>query len=89
MMHSSLRSFLLLAFSAGLLSLASCGENRPPTATATAEAPATAAAPDTTKSAATPATAARYECPMGCEGSQSSQPGKCPVCEMELELKKS
>ncbi|MCB2408102.1 DUF305 domain-containing protein [Hymenobacter lucidus] len=28
--------------------------------------------------------AAVYECPMGCEGSRSTQPGKCPVCEMEL-----
>ncbi|UYZ65263.1 DUF305 domain-containing protein [Hymenobacter weizhouensis] len=29
-------------------------------------------------------TAAVYECPMGCEGSQSTKPGKCPTCEMEL-----
>ncbi|MCC2547447.1 DUF305 domain-containing protein [Hymenobacter sp. BT175] len=28
--------------------------------------------------------AAAYECPMRCEGSQSSKPGKCPVCEMDL-----
>ncbi|GGF02048.1 hypothetical protein GCM10011383_11190 [Hymenobacter cavernae] len=26
-----------------------------------------------------------YRCPMGCEGSASNKPGKCPVCEMELE----
>ncbi len=84
-----MRYFLFPALAAGLLSLASCGENRPPVATAPAEVPVTAAAPDTAKSAAIPATAARYECPMGCEGSQSSQPGKCPVCKMELELKKS
>ncbi|QDA60187.1 heavy metal-binding domain-containing protein [Hymenobacter jejuensis] len=25
-----------------------------------------------------------YVCPMGCEGSESNKPGKCPVCEMEL-----
>ena len=36
------------------------------------------------KPAATPVTEARYECPMGCAGSESGQPGKCPVCEMEL-----
>ncbi|WP_460503746.1 heavy metal-binding domain-containing protein [Hymenobacter agri] len=24
---------------------------------------------------------------MGCAGSQSNKPGKCPVCEMELEKK--
>ncbi|MBK0403659.1 hypothetical protein I5M27_11730 [Adhaeribacter sp. BT258] len=26
-----------------------------------------------------------YTCPMHCEGSASNQPGKCPVCEMDLE----
>lgn len=26
-----------------------------------------------------------YTCPMGCEGSQSDKPGKCPICGMELE----
>jgi uncharacterized protein (DUF305 family) len=31
--------------------------------------------------------AALYECPMGCEGSQSTTPGKCPTCEMPLEKK--
>ncbi|GAB2959267.1 hypothetical protein GCM10027048_28260 [Hymenobacter coalescens] len=28
-----------------------------------------------------------YVCPMGCEGSASQQPGKCPVCHMALEKK--
>ncbi|RTQ45283.1 hypothetical protein EJV47_25735 [Hymenobacter gummosus] len=28
-----------------------------------------------------------YVCPMGCEGSTSTKPGKCPVCEMDLEKK--
>ena len=28
--------------------------------------------------------AAVYECPMGCEGSRSNKPGKCPTCEMDL-----
>jgi len=28
-----------------------------------------------------------YECPMACEGSRSAQPGKCPVCGMDLEKK--
>ncbi|PJJ54943.1 DUF305 domain-containing protein [Hymenobacter chitinivorans] len=31
--------------------------------------------------------AAVYECPMGCEGSRSNKPGKCPTCEMTLEKK--
>ncbi|MFC5271018.1 heavy metal-binding domain-containing protein [Adhaeribacter terreus] len=26
-----------------------------------------------------------YTCPMHCEGSASNEPGKCPVCEMDLE----
>ncbi|KAA9340064.1 heavy metal-binding domain-containing protein [Adhaeribacter soli] len=26
-----------------------------------------------------------YICPMYCENSASDQPGKCPVCEMDLE----
>ena len=26
-----------------------------------------------------------YACPMNCEGSESAEPGKCPVCEMDLE----
>jgi hypothetical protein len=26
-----------------------------------------------------------YICPMKCEGSASDQPGKCPVCAMDLE----
>ena len=33
------------------------------------------------------AAAAVYECPMGCAGSRSSKPGKCPTCEMTLEKK--
>ena len=33
---------------------------------------------------ASKATSAVYECPMGCEGSRSPKPGKCPVCAMDL-----
>ncbi|GAA4346261.1 hypothetical protein GCM10023185_00570 [Hymenobacter saemangeumensis] len=33
------------------------------------------------------ATSAVYECPMACEGSKSTKPGKCPVCGMNLEKK--
>jgi len=40
------------------------------------------------KVAPTPAPAeTRYMCPMGCEGSESSKPGRCPVCDMDLEKK--
>lgn len=38
-----------------------------------------------TPAAATPVHVAAYVCPMGCEGSESDKPGKCPVCEMTLE----
>jgi hypothetical protein len=74
-MLSYVRPFLLSAFGAAILSLSSCGESqKPAAATAPAAAPA-------------PAVEARYECPMGCAGSQSNKPGKCPTCEMELEKK--
>lgn len=36
--------------------------------------------------AATPVRTAAYVCPMGCKGSESDKPGKCPVCEMELAI---
>ena len=72
-MFSSSRAFLILSFSTSLLLLGSCEQQKP-----AATAPA----------AATPVVQARYECPMGCAGSQSDKPGKCPVCEMEL-VKKS
>ena len=65
----------------GLLagSLTSC-ESRPAATNAVAP-PAAATSADST---AVPAAAA-YICPMGCEGSASSKPGKCPACDMTLE----
>ena len=68
-------SALLLASSIWLT--VAC-ENRPTAATATPSVPVPI---DST----TPVVALAYICPMGCEGSPSSQPGKCPVCEMTLE----
>lgn len=59
-------------------SLAGC-ESRP--AATSAVAPAATVSVD---SAAMPVAAA-YICPMRCEGSASSKPGKCPVCDMALE----
>ena len=79
-MISSVRSFLFSACGAAILSVSGCGESQKPAATV---APAATAQPATT-----PVSEARYECPMGCAGSQSAKPGKCPVCEMEL-VKKS
>ena len=83
-MFASFRLFVFSACGAAILGLSSCGDSQPPVASAR---PA-AAVPAAAKPTATPVTEARYECPMGCAGSQSAKPGKCPVCEMEL-VKKS
>ncbi|WP_201980682.1 heavy metal-binding domain-containing protein [Hymenobacter rubidus] len=64
--------FLFAVVGAAALGLSSCEQQKPATQ----------------KVAAPAAVEARYECPMGCAGSQSNKPGKCPVCEMEL-VKKS
>ncbi|WP_426489882.1 heavy metal-binding domain-containing protein [Hymenobacter sp. 102] len=53
-----------------------------PAAQEAATTPTLAAPAD---SAATPVATAAYICPMGCKGSESDKPGKCPVCGMELE----
>ncbi|WP_157530840.1 heavy metal-binding domain-containing protein [Hymenobacter norwichensis] len=53
-------------------------DHKPATTTA---ATTTAPAADSTHAAV----AMAYVCPMGCEGSASNSPGKCPVCEMDLE----
>ena len=48
--------------------------------------PATSTAAPTAGTAdKAPALATAYICPMGCEGSASNEPGKCPVCDMALE----
>ena len=60
--------------------LSSCGEQKPAATTSAAPAPVG-------KPATIPAGEVRYECPMGCAGSLSTKPGKCPVCKMELEKK--
>ena len=75
-MPVSFHSFVFSACAAALLGLSGCGDSRKPAASATPKA-----AP---KPAVAPAMEARYECPMGCVGSQSTRPGKCPVCEMAL-----
>ncbi|GAB3868880.1 hypothetical protein GCM10028824_14920 [Hymenobacter segetis] len=77
-MFSKIPAFLPAALCAATLLLSSCEGQKPAAATA---APAA-------KPAATPVAEASYECPMGCAGSQSSKPGKCPTCEMDL-VKKS
>ncbi len=73
-MFSAFRPFLFSALGAATLCLSSCGESQKPAAT-------------TGPAATTPVAEARYECPMGCAGSQADKPGKCPTCGMELEKK--
>lgn len=63
-----------------VLGLSSC-ETKP----ATQEAAATTVPAAADSTTAAPATVAAYICPMGCEGSASDKPGKCPVCGMALE----
>ena len=76
-MFPKISAFLLATLCTAALLLSSCEGQKPAATTAPAA-----------KAAATPVAEARYECPMGCAGSQSSKPGKCPTCEMDL-VKKS
>jgi hypothetical protein len=62
---------------AAATALAGC--NAQPAETGKAETPAA------TQSADQLLATAAYRCPMGCKGSASDKPGKCPVCLMELE----
>lgn len=71
------RTAAALALVAGSLLAGACSQQ--PEAAATTGTPAAALTDSTT------AVAAAYICPMGCEGSASDKPGKCPVCEMALE----
>lgn len=87
-MFASFRLLLFSAFGAAILGLSSCGDRQQPAASASPAAAAKPAAAPAAKPGAAPVVEARYECPMGCAGSQSAKPGKCPVCEMEL-VKKS
>ena len=66
------------------LALTSCEQKPATTAETATEVPATTTPADST-STALPVVTAAYICPMGCEGSASDQPGKCPVCKMDLE----
>lgn len=80
MMYSSWKRVLQACALVAVVGLSSC-ETKP----ATQEAAATTAPAATDSTATTPAVTAAYICPMGCEGSASDKPGKCPVCEMDLE----
>lgn len=80
MTHYPWKRALQLCGLVAVLGLSSCETNP-----ATQEAAATTAPAATDSTATTPAMTAAYICPMGCEGSASDKPGKCPVCEMDLE----
>ncbi|HEX5002995.1 MAG TPA: heavy metal-binding domain-containing protein [Bacteroidia bacterium] len=76
MKKNKIRMFIWAAVSAAALSMSACGgsENKEKDASATEMTEAQVAVNTTDK----------YVCPMNCEGSGSNQPGKCPVCGMDL-----
>ena len=68
------KSILMFAFTFATLALASC-KSEPKTETIT----------ETTTETTQTTEEIAYACPMDCEkGKTYSEPGKCPVCEMEL-----
>ena len=70
------KSILILAFAIATLSVVSCNKNEK-TETTTEHEGHNHKEGEAHKVA--------YECPMDCEkGKTYSEPGKCPVCEMEL-----
>lgn len=79
-MKSFWKSGVAAALLLGGLALGSC-QSKPAEQDAAGAAATTAPADST----AAPVATAAYICPMGCEGSASDKPGKCPVCEMDLE----
>jgi hypothetical protein len=83
-MLSKFRTLFFSALGASVLGLSGCESQQPAATAAPAPAASAAAAPAKPNAEAVPAVEARYECPMGCAGSQSTKPGKCPTCEMEL-----
>lgn len=69
------KTLLLIAFAVATVSMTSC-KSEPKTETTTET---------TTESTSTTTAEVTYACPMDCEkGKTYSEPGKCPVCEMEL-----
>lgn len=62
-------SALVLAL--GLVGGVACNQQKPAT--------------EESQTTSTKITDKAYICPMKCEGSASDQPGKCPVCQMDLE----
>jgi len=65
----NIASALVLAI--GLVGGVACTEQKPNT--------------EESQTTSTKITDKAYICPMKCEGSASDKPGKCPVCDMELE----
>lgn len=71
--------FLGVLFSAAILFGTSCSNNK------TEKLPGESAYDNAETQGAHPQTAQlAYICPMECEGSASHEPGKCPVCAMDL-----
>jgi rubrerythrin len=82
--------FISLALAAALLS--ACGEQKPIRESNKPVSDKTQAIIDSARQrevqrAKAAKEGAVYACPMGCEGSRSDKPGKCPTCGMTLEKK--
>lgn len=77
-------ALLLATLCTSALLLGSCNSEKPADTSATAPAAAPASPDQSAQPAGQPAPAAvRYECPMN-DGGQSSAPGQCPKCGMDL-----
>ncbi len=85
-----MKKLLFSLATASTLLLSGCDRKAETTTNTTATEAAATTAPDGNPAPTTPADttrapqAAAYECPMKCAGSASDQPGKCPVCGMDL-----
>ncbi|WP_146900226.1 heavy metal-binding domain-containing protein [Adhaeribacter aerolatus] len=74
--------FLGILFSVTLLAGIGCSSNK--TEKLPGESAYDQSATETNNADASSAAQMAYICPMECEGSASHEPGKCPVCAMDL-----
>lgn len=79
------KTFFAWALAVAMISVSACNTTtttEEKTSTGTAVTPEAQTPTDTT---AASTNQMAYICPMKCEGSASMEPGKCPVCKMNLE----
>ncbi|AMM50830.1 hypothetical protein TH61_06060 [Rufibacter sp. DG15C] len=78
------RSFLAWALAIAMVSVSACDTTATKEEKTSTEATSTTKAEVPADSTATTTTQMAYICPMECKGSASMEPGKCPVCKMDL-----